>query len=56
MVSAVKPFDRAIWLCGLAAIVAVVVYWPTVVSAYRNRKAIAAVSNLADAYNGLRGA
>jgi hypothetical protein len=48
-----KIIDRALWLCGLLALVWIVVYWPTIVAAYKNRAAIGAAAGVA---NDLKGA
>ena len=42
-----KPLDRAFWCIGILAIAAVVVYWPTIVTAWKNRANIAAASQIA---------
>lgn len=47
--------DRAIWLVGLVALVVVVVYWPTIVMAWKNRKTIATASDVADTFSSLGG-
>jgi hypothetical protein len=48
-----KPFDRALWTLGLAAAVILVVYWPTIKTAYKNRKTIGAAADVANAWQGL---
>jgi hypothetical protein len=43
--------ERVVWLVGLAAIIGTVVYWPTIKSAWKNRKTISEVSDIFGALN-----
>jgi hypothetical protein len=45
--------DRIIWLVGLAAIAATVLYWPQISTAYKHRAEIAAAADTADAFGKL---